>query len=510
MVSWSTHQETIFNWLVNGTGSAIIEAVAGSGKTTTIVECAKRLPSGVSAVFVCFNRSVKEELAMRLADTMVRAMTLNGLGFTTWRKHLGDKGKRLQVDGNKSREILRAILINDQQLFTLTASAVCKMVGLSKSIGLVPAGITGRYYALTQDTEQVWLDMISWYDIEFDDSITPAEVIRLARMVLTQSIQQADSWIDFDDQLYMPVIARARFWRNDYLFVDEAQDINHIQREMLRMALNTNGRLIAVGDPHQAIYGFRGADTKSLGNIGREFGAVRLPLTVSYRCPQAVVAEAHKFVSHIQAAPSAPMGTVETLSKYTAKDFTASDAILCRNTGPLVSMAFALIGRGVGCRVLGREIGQGLIALVDKMKAKTLDGLDEKLDAYLQRETAKYLAKNQEAKADQLNDKVATIRVFMGQLVETRRTIGALKDSIEALFSDNGKGLLTLCTIHKAKGLEWPTVYILDANLMPSKWARQDWQLEQETNLQYVAVTRAKATLRYIYSDGIRDETKAA
>jgi superfamily I DNA/RNA helicase len=61
-------------------------------------------------------------------------------------------------------------------------------------------------------------------------------------------------------------------------------------------------------------------------------------------------------------------------------------------------------------------------------------------------------------------------------------------------------GCLTLCTVHKAKGLEWNRVYILDEFLMPSKYARQAWQQQQETNLQYVAVTRAKQELKFIYT----------
>ena len=57
---------------------------------------------------------------------------------------------------------------------------------------------------------------------------------------------------------------------------------------------------------------------------------------------------------------------------------------------------------------------------------------------------------------------------------------------------------MRLATVHKAKGLEAPRVFILEPNLMPSPWAKKAWQIEQEGNLQYVAVTRALETLIYL------------
>jgi superfamily I DNA/RNA helicase len=55
------------------------------------------------------------------------------------------------------------------------------------------------------------------------------------------------------------------------------------------------GRLIAVGDPSQAIYGFRGADATAMTDMQREFNMTVLPLSVSYRCSQSVVKEAQKY-----------------------------------------------------------------------------------------------------------------------------------------------------------------------------------------------------------------------
>lgn len=204
----------------------------------------------------------------------------------------------------------------------------------------------------------------------------------------------------------------------------------------------------------------------------------------------------------IDSHPSAPAGSVTHVPDYLPVDFTPSSAILCRNTAPLITFAYGLITRHVGCRVLGREIGRGLTSLIDKLSAKSIDSLEDKLEAYRSRETQKAFARGQDSAAEAIEDKCQCIRVFISNLKETERTIAALCRKIEGLFSDEGsaKGTLTLATIHKSKGLEWPTVFILDRDLLPSKYARQAWQRQQEFNLLYVAITRAQLDLKYIRS----------
>lgn len=492
-MEYSKHQTAIFNWITGGRGSAIVEAVAGSGKTTTIVAAANLLSANLSCAFVAFNKSIAEELKSRLPKH-VKAMTLNSMGFQTWARFIGQQ-YRVEVDGNKVRNIIQEVVPGDDR--EEVGNGLAKLVALAKSIGIAP-GFRG---ALTRDTDENWLNLIDHYDVDVQDMNL---AIKYARIVLAKDIETGKQVIDFDDQLYLPVIHGARFWQNDWLFVDEAQDVNQIQRAMLRRALKPNGRLVAVGDPHQAIYGFRGADTDAIINIKKEFGAVTFPLSVSYRCPKAIVKEAHNYVSHIESTLTAPEGKVESLDKYEPATFEPTDAILCRNTGPLVQQAYKLLRAKVACRVLGREIGVGLTAMVKKMKAKTIESLVQRLAAYVDRECAAFIAKGQEEKADALTDRVQTIHVFIDQLGENRRTVPALVEEIESLFTDNNKGVLTLATCHKSKGLEFPRVFILNRELMPSPWARQPWQMEQERNLQYVATTRAKSELYFIQLKGFR------
>lgn len=200
-------------------------------------------------------------------------------------------------------------------------------------------------------------------------------------------------------------------------------------------------------------------------------------------------------------APTAPDGSVTTLAAYSSADFSSSDAVLCRVTAPLVSLAFGFIKRNVGVRILGREIGQGLVTLVKKMNAQDIDDLESKLRRWSDRETRKCYARGHDSAAAAIEDKFSCLSVFIDQLSESNRTIAEILRRIEDLFTNNHLGLLTLCTVHKAKGLEWERVFILDRDkYMPSKWAKQEWEKKQERNLLYVAITRAKLDLRYIKS----------
>jgi superfamily I DNA/RNA helicase len=496
----SADQQRIFNFIQNGRGSAVVIAVAGSGKTTTIVHAARLLDPRRSATFVAFNKTIAAELQQRLPKH-VQAKTLNGMGFSAWVR--GRNG--LRVDANKLKSIVEEMV--PELEWNLYRATLPKLIALAKSVGIVPQEVVVQKGAisLTPDTDAAWLDIISHHDIQLEDGADYRRLLDYARKVLIRSIEVADTFIDFDDQLYMPVIMRSSFWQNDFLFVDEAQDVNMIQRAMLKRALRPGGRLIAVGDPAQAIYGFRGADSDAIENIKREFGAVELPLSVSYRCAQEVVRAAQQYAPHIQASPTAPLGRVDHMEEepWKASLLKPTDGLVCRNSAPLVKLAFRLLRDRMPCRVLGRDIGNGLVSLIKKMKAKNVSALEEKLSNYFERELAKYLAKGEEQLAAALEDKITTIKVVIEELGEGagERTIPNLIKRIEDLFSDDTKGILTLCTIHKAKGLEWDRVFILDWFLQPSKYARQEWQIRQEANLQYVAITRAKTEIYFVNSD---------
>jgi len=264
--------------------------------------------------------------------------------------------------------------------------------------------------------------------------------------------------------------------------------------------LKKGGRLAAVGDRNQAIYGFTGADADSLDLIKRDFNCIELPLTITFRCPKTVVEFARQWVSHITAAETAPEGSVSQIAMaqfLTRDDLTGGAAVLSRVNKPLVSLAFQLIRKRIPCRVEGRDIGQGIKKLLQRWKVKSLDQLEAKLEAYLARETTKLLAAKKESKLAEVEDRVETARVIIDQCrQEQKYTIADAVAYVDSLFGDRVDNMLVLSSIHKAKGREWQRVFWLDrAGTCPSKWARQAWQHQQEINLMYVAATRSKDQL---------------
>jgi DNA helicase II / ATP-dependent DNA helicase PcrA len=375
-------------------------------------------------------------------------------------------------------------------------SAVLKLVGLMKASALMPDA-----------PRDALLDIIGHFDIEWDDdSLTDDDIIRLARQLLAANNEDTGT-VDFDDMLYFVHVFQVKLDTYDYVLVDEAQDTNEIQRVILRKMMGPHSRLVAVGDDAQAIYGFRGASHDSMDLIRDDFDCETLPLSVSYRCPTSVIRAAQQFVPDITARDNAPEGTVTTVTSFKLSTFLPTDLLVCRNTAPLVTVAYKMLAARQPCKILGRDIGRGLTSLIKKLAGKrtTLAELPDKVLAYQERETATAMKRRQESKAQSIADKCESIMALIDGMTDSDRTRGipGLIAIIESLFSDNGPNVTTLCTVHKAKGLEAPRVFILDPKLMPSKYARQEWQQVQERNLQYVAVTRALNDLVYLDSETI-------
>ena len=82
--------------------------------------------------------------------------------------------------------------------------------------------------------------------------------------------------------IYMPIKENLGFEQFDWVFIDEAQDTNNVRRELACRLLKKDGRLVAVGDTYQAIYGFTGADSDSIEQIREEFNCNIFPFFMSY------------------------------------------------------------------------------------------------------------------------------------------------------------------------------------------------------------------------------------
>jgi DNA helicase-2/ATP-dependent DNA helicase PcrA len=485
-------QQAILDAITTSNDSLLIQARAGSGKTSTLEMIANVLTG--SACFLAFNKAIATELSAKLPFP---ASTYHALAFRAVGRALQarNRGRRTVVDANKVGTIFDATYGRDR---LAVRGAVLKLVSLMKASALMPDASDTALASILEHFD------ITWDDDDFNDH----DVCEMARDILHANNDDT-MHVDFDDMLYFVVLFNVKLDTFDVVLVDEAQDTNDVQRMILRRLMHASSRLVAVGDDAQAIYGFRGASHDSMDRIARDFSARRMPLSISYRCPRAVVQLAQKYVPDISPRDNAPEGTVLYPPTWQLTDFRPDDLLVCRNTAPLIQVAYRLIARRIPAKIMGREIGKGLTTLVKKLAGRTgtLTTLPDKLTAYQDREVSNALSRKQEGKAQAITDKCESILALLDSMTDDDRARGitGLCEIIEGMFSDNGPSVTTLATVHKAKGLEAPRVFILDAHLMPSKYARQPWQLQQEHNLAYVAITRALDTLVYLDSKKIGD-----
>jgi DNA helicase-2/ATP-dependent DNA helicase PcrA len=495
----SPQQKAFLAEAVTGTSSIVLIAVAGAGKTTCIRMAAKMM-RGTSAI-LAYNKKIAQEIKQKLQQDGVdwkkaEAGTVHSFGYRALRKafKLGDDA----IDAYKVSTILDQWIIFGEVGETLSpfAETIVELVSHAKNRAI---GVIRRI----EDVD-AWMEIVDHHDM-LDGAPEGAlenifAIIAVAQKLLVRSNQMTDR-VDFDDMIYLPLIYPVKFWQYDTVFIDEAQDTNAARRELVKRLVKRTGKIIAVGDPRQAIYGFTGADADSLDLIKRDFKAKEMPLTITYRCPKNVVAFARRWVNHIEAAPTAPEGSVTSQTfedMVQRQDLDRNSAILCRNTKPLVQAAFALIRLNIACRIEGRDIGGGLKKLATRWKSiRTLNALDDKLDEWKKKEVAKAKETKKDRKVQEIEDKVDTLKVIMDRCREEgQHNIEHALAYIDRIFGDNVTDVMTLSTIHKSKGREWNRVFWLDrVNTCPSKAARQMWEFEQENNLQYVAATRAMSEL---------------
>lgn len=497
----SPEQAAYFDWVERGTGNAILSAVAGAGKTTTILEGCARMAGRVW--MGVYNKKMADEIKAKVARHPALSerkglyvSTFHSAGFSALRFAFS-KNFALRTDANKVRDIARRIAGDTRRAEWL--SGVCEFVSMAKNRGL--GVLEGRDF-------DNWVNMADHFDLgkSLPDDLDWNDLVKFCNEVLDASNADLDT-IDFDDMVYLPLQRGLRLLQHEWVLVDEAQDSNPTRRALAIKLLAPGGRFVAVGDPHQAIFGFTGADNDALQQIAATMRAKVMPLSVTYRCPKAVVAVARTVVSHITAHESAPAGlyrnidAVDLMPEICALERReyGRTAILCRFNAPLVSLCFAMIRKDIPAKIEGREVGEGLVKLARRWKVKSLVALADKLRTYEEREVAKAIKKDNQARAAQIEDECATMRVLIENTTgKGGSTVEELVVVINGLFSDDvaGSGVVTLCSAHKSKGLEWPRVMIYGRNkYMPCAWAVRPWQKEQEDNLIYVALTRAMEEL---------------
>ena len=474
--TWSHYQRAVFDFIRNEPGNAVVRAVPGSGKTTTIVEAAKLVPPGNKVAFFAFNNSIVKELKTKLPPT-VKVMSLHGFGLSV----IGRR-RRVDVDEYKGLNLVKKVLggwdgkrsgeevMMDPFVTADNCEAVRETMSLAKGMLTRPDDI---------------ITILDDFDISSnnmsDEQIADAafEVMRHSR-AMTQVV-------DYDDMLWVPYVDKLPVPQFDYVFLDETQDMNAAQLYLVLEAVKAGGRVIAVGDPRQAIYGFRGADSGAMDNITQALDATILPLSVCYRCGTSIVAEARKIEPSIESMPGATEGIVRNIGiERVLAEVKGGDFIISRTNAPLVSLCFKLLAQGRPAYIQGRDVGRSLKSLIEKSKAESIEEFLIYLDEWYQRELNRLIEREKSTAA--LEDRKAC----MEALCEGRKFLSEVEAAIDAAFLDaKDSTKVRLSSTHRAKGLEADRVFVIYDTYKP------DADIE-ESNLAYVAITRAKHELVYV------------
>jgi hypothetical protein len=478
-------QTAIIDQAMKSPTNLLINALAGAAKTSTLRFLCKYMP--VEPVLsLAFNKRIADEMA-KVLPGHVRAATMNSVGHRVWGAAIG---KRLVVETKKNYNLVKTLIDALPRSQRSDAYAIfgdiTKALSRAKLSGYVPAGTAAGSSLLSEE--------------EFFGGLEEAPddwFVGLLNKALTLGIQQSyGGLIDYDDQIYMPTLFGGSFPQHRRVMVDEAQDLSPLNHAMVDRLVAPSTQIIAVGDPWQSIYAFRGADTRSMAFLRDRFKMHEMTLSVSFRVPRAGVLNVRKRVPHMQWAPWAIEGHVEHLSQWDAKCIPDNSAIICRNNAPLMSAALNLLKAGRGVHLVGTDLGPQLVKALKKLDPDLQIGQEAVYAAIDKWEAEKLLrARN----AGVVADKAECLRVF----ASFGPTLGAAIAYCEHIFTQ--KGPIQLLSGHKAKGLEWSTVYFLDPHRIPSPYAKEGEALEQELNVQYVIETRFKENLYYIRLEDFTD-----
>jgi DNA helicase-2/ATP-dependent DNA helicase PcrA len=497
MIAASHFQEDIFRFIREERGNLVVQACAGSGKTSTIVMALDHVPSRASVLVLAFATQAAEDLADKVPKG-IGVRTLHSYGFAVVRRHFR------AVVYNKFRlpNLVRVVLGNDPDESD-DRDAVAEIVRYAKG-------------ALASTPEELD-DLIDEYDLEQGElSLERGELVAAAARVLKlcrdphcagapvdpKRGKWSPEWrlvsppapeVDYDDMCWLPVVLNIPGAQYDFVFVDETQDLNPCQIELaMRIPRSPEGRVCALGDRRQSIYRFRGADASAMGNVVRRLGATTLPLSVSYRCARRIVDVAQRLAPEIEAAPGAPEGLVEDITVADMMErLEPGDMVLGRSNAPLVALCVSLIAEDRAAVIQGRDVGEMLVRFVKRSRQRTVAGLLQYIESWLGAEIARLGCREPPRSTRGAEDKAEVLR----RAADGADSVARVIERLEGLFSNDVFGeIITLSTTHKAKGQERERVFVLVDTYASDRST-------EEENLFYVAVTRARSELYLVHGD---------
>lgn len=490
-IQHSKEQLEIFAWfagtILSNFRNLIISAYAGTGKTFTLINAFLHAPEK-TILYCVFNKKNQLEAQGKISDSRVQVSTLHSVGYKLIARAWG----RIKANGYAEWNRVTTVCPELKDKKYMVAN-IAKLISTAKNFFAgVPSLEDMRKLCLAKDCEPSDKDQAQGWTVD--------KVCEIAMQAMELSKQRAFE-ISFDDMVWLPVAIDLCKPEFDLICGDEWQDAGVNQVEMIARLVKPNGRLCFVGDDFQSIYNFRGALAGNMGLCKERFGATELKLTQTFRCPQSVVDKAKQYVPDYVAHASNAQGTVADIgdSAMLAK-LAIGDAVLSRLNAPLMGYCLNLIRLGKPAKIEGKDIARDLRRIVESLNC-TIENLDNRLDVWAQTMIAKATGRNATQRIELISDQADTLKV----LAEVSSSISDLLARLDNLFQDSqseyAKPAIILSSVHKAKGLEWRNVYLLNETFFRSRAGSTPEQQEEEKHIHYVALTRAMENLYLVTRD---------
>ena len=509
-------QQAVLDDVARGTGNTIVSARAGTGKTRTILAALQHVPEHErrQTVLVAFNADIAKVLKTR-APSGVKVKTMHALGLCACSKAFG----RVEVDKDRGRRIAMQVCGADRDSrMREWGYALHRVASFCKGVLATNEQKVGRVIDRLQPDHSVepyeamrCVTCRRWSPVMSDDVCGHAgckgKLVRETRDDRPEFIRQVleclkratydetegetaqerayPRTVDFDDMCFLPVKMGLKMPKYGRVFCDECQDLNAVQHKLVVGSLQRDGRFCGIGDPRQSIYQFRGASEESMGLMRDELDAKELPMSMTYRCGQAIVREAQRYVPDFRAAPGQHEGEVvdNVPVERMLKEAAPGDFILSRVNAPLLGLCLGFLKERRRANIKGKDIGARLNAIIRRAKAGSIEELVTWVNAWAKREIEKAVQNGDAA------DIVSDTHACLSCMIEGARDVYGVQGRIAEMFDDEDDDTrITLSTAHRAKGMERNCVWMLRDTFRPER-------SKAETNLAYVATTRAIHTL---------------
>ncbi len=491
----------------------MIKSDAGTGKSSTIQDGTRLIPDKV--LYLAYNTHIADDYRPKaLPNTEVRTTHSHGFKAILSTFKYG-QGKEVTLDEYKVHDLVKHMLTTQylevgEENTKLLQTIVPKFVSHLKST-LMPMSkesvefladkfqLEDFYILLENNNERIYKNNKGTEYI-LDANLVTEMCTKIMQICFRAFLPNESCSIDFDDQFWLPIVRPdIKIKKYPWVIVDEAQDLNPAQMKLVMMSVTPSGTIIVVGDPHQSIYAFRGADSQAMPKMEKQLNAKVFTLSVCFRCPTEHVKLAQEYVSSIKPYENNKPGIVkhinDTIMYNTLVNMLPNKDpvyVLCRNNYPLVKPCFELIRNGINAMIMGREIGKNLISRIRATKGTEIEEFKKNLKIWMNGKKASLEQGNKSIEL--LIDNYETIVALSEGCSNTDQLIS----KIDRIFSDKDSAI-RFCTVHKVKGFESDKIFILYPELMPSVYAKTEEAMEQENNVGYISVTRSKDTLIFVH-----------